>query len=408
MSMTDAETPATFEPLVQPGPPLTSAQAERYARHAILPGIGVEGQRRLLNAKVLVLGAGGLGSPVLLYLAAAGVGHLGIVDSDDVDLSNLQRQVIHSIDSIGRPKVHSARDALHRLDPDIQVTAYHGRLTAENALDVMQGWDIVVDGCDNFATRYLVADACEILGIPCVWGSILRFDGQATTFWPGRGPLYRDVFPAPPDPRLVPSCAEAGVVGALCAAVGSVLAMEVVRLVTGAGTNLVGRLLIHDALAATWRELRLRPDPTREPVTELADYEALCGVPGGGAGAGAAGGSAGSVEGGELPTVTAEELAVLVADRDAGDQAFTLVDVREPGEFELVRIDSAQLIPKGEVVADPGLVPADKPAVLYCKGGVRSAEALAALIASGRDDVWHLDGGILAWIDQIEPHKPRY
>ena len=400
--MTDAETPTTFAPLVQPGPPLTSAQAERYARHAILPGIGVEGQRRLLNAKVLVLGAGGLGSPVLLYLAAAGVGHLGIVDSDDVDLSNLQRQVIHSVDSIGRAKVDSAREALHRLDPGIRVTTYQGRLTAENALDIMQGWDLVVDGCDNFATRYLVADACEILGIPCVWGSILRFDGQATTFWPGRGPVYRDVFPAPPDPRLVPSCAEAGVVGALCAAVGSVLAMEVVRLVTGTGTNLVGRLLIHDALAATWRELRLRPDPAREPVTELADYELLCSVPG------AVAGASGEWDADELPTVTAEELAVLLADRDAGDQSFTLVDVREPGEFELVRIDSAQLLPKGDVLADPALVPADKAAVLYCKGGVRSAEALAALIASGRDDVWHLDGGILAWIDRIEPHKPRY
>lgn len=397
--MTDADTPDAFAPLVEPGPPLTTAQAERYARHAILPGIGVEGQRRLLNAKVLVLGAGGLGSPVLMYLAAAGVGHLGIVDSDVVDLSNLQRQVIHSVDSIGRPKVDSARETLIRLDPDILVTTYNGRLTSENVLDVMADWDIVVDGCDNFATRYLVADAAEILGIPCVWGSILRFDGQATTFWPGRGPVYRDVFPTPPDPRLVPSCAEAGVVGALCAAVGSVLAMEVVRLVTGVGTNLVGRLLIHDALAATWREIRLRPDPTRVPVTELADYEALCGIPAS---------EAPSDEADELPTVTAEELAVLLADRDAGDFDFTLVDVREPGEFELVRIDSAVSIPKGEVIADPGLVPTDTPAVLYCKGGVRSAEALAAVLASGRDDVWHLEGGILAWIDAIEPHKPRY
>lgn len=408
--MTDVETTDTFEPLVAPGPPLTSAQAERYARHAILPGLGVEGQRRLLNAKVLVLGAGGLGSPVLLYLAAAGVGHLGIVDSDDVDLSNLQRQVIHSVDSIGRPKVASARETLARLDPDVKVTTYHGRLTSENALDVMRGWDIVVDGCDNFATRYLVADACEMLGIPCVWGSILRFDGQVTTFWPDRGPLYRDLFPVPPDPRLVPSCAQAGVVGALCAAVGSVLAMEVVRLVTGIGSNLVGRLLIHDTLAATWREIAIRPDPTRVPVTELDDYEALCGVPGastGDAGAGESGES-GEGAGAELPTLSADELAVLLADRAAGDQDFTLVDVRESGEFDLVRIDGAQLIPKRELVADPGLVPTGRPAVLYCKGGVRSTEALEALLASGRDDVWHLDGGILSWIATIEPHKPRY
>ena len=399
--MTVPETSTTFEPLVEPGPQLSAAQAERYARHAILPGLGVEGQRRLLAAKVLVLGAGGLGSPVLMYLAAAGVGHLGIVDSDVVDVSNLQRQVIHSVDSIGRPKVDSAREALTRLDPEIRVTTYNGRLTSENALEVMRGWDIVVDGCDNFATRYLVADAAEILGIPCVWGSILRFDGQVTTFWPGRGPVYRDVFPQPPDPRLVPSCAEAGVVGALCAAVGSVLAMEVVRIITGTGTNLVGRLLIHDALAAAWNEIPLRPDPTRSPVTELADYEALCGLP-------AADTPGPADDAGALPTITADELQALLADRAAGEQDFTLVDVREQGEFDLVRIDSAHLIPKGDVVADPSLVPADRPAVLYCKGGVRSAEALSALIASGRDDVWHLDGGILAWIDQVEPHKPRY
>lgn len=402
MSTTTTER-GPFEPLVTPGPELTAEQAERYARHATLPQLGVTGQRRLLNAKVLVIGAGGLGSPVLLYLAAAGVGHLGVVDSDTVDRSNLQRQVIHGVDTLGAAKVDSARASIARLDPNIKVTTYNGRLDRDNALDVLDGWDLVVDGADNFATRYLVADATEILGIPCVWGSILRFDGQVTTFWPGKGPVYRDLFPTPPDPRLVPSCAEAGVVGALCAAVGSALSMEVIRLVTGIGRPLVGRLLIHDALVGTWNELAIRRNPDRAPVTELEDYAITCGIP-----AGAAAEAEADAELIAGHTITPTELQVLLADRVAGAFDFTLVDVREPGEHELVDIGSSVLVPKGDVLTDPTLVPDDKPAVLFCKGGVRSAEALTALLGTGREDVWHLDGGILAWIDAVEPGKPKY
>lgn len=387
-------------PLVEPGSELTAEQTERYARHAILPGFGVDSQRRLLTAKVLVIGAGGLGSPTLLYLAAAGVGHLGIVDSDVVDLSNLQRQVIHGVDTLGMAKVDSARTAIAKLDPEIRVTTYNGRLDRTNALDVLEGWDLVVDGADNFATRYLVADACEILGIPCVWGSILRFDGQVSTFWPGKGPVYRDIFPSAPDPRSVPSCAEAGVVGALCAAIGSAMSMEVIRLVTGTGRSLVGRLLIHDALAGTWNEVAVRPDPARKPVTELEDYEFTCGLP-----------DQRDQAAAQLlaeHTITPPELAVLMDERARGDMEFTLVDVREPAEHELVNIDSSVLIPKGDVLAEPSTIPSDRPAVLFCKAGTRSAEALEAVLGTGREDVWHLDGGILAWIEQIEPGKPRY
>ncbi|WP_243894249.1 HesA/MoeB/ThiF family protein, partial [Dermatophilus congolensis] len=235
----------TYPPLVDPAPELTTHQAQRYARHAILPELGTLGQRRLLNAKVLVIGAGGLGSPILLYLAAAGIGHLGIIDDDTVDLSNLQRQIIHTTNNIGTTKVDSARTAITNINPTINITTYNQRLTPENALDILTGWDIIVDGTDNFATRYLIADATEILNTPCVWGAILRFDGQLSTFWPGKGPVYRDLFPDPPDPNSIPSCAQAGVLGALCASIGSAMAMEVIRLITGIGTPLIGRLMIH-------------------------------------------------------------------------------------------------------------------------------------------------------------------
>lgn len=394
-------------PLVTPGPDLTAEHVKRYARHAVLPQLGVEGQRRLLNAKVLVVGAGGLGSPVLMYLAAAGVGHLGVVDSDLVETSNLQRQVIHGVDTVGAAKVDSARRAIGLLNPDVQVTTYHGRLDADNALDVLDGWDLVVDATDNFAARYLIADACEIRQLPCVWGSILRFDGQVTTFWPGRGPLYRDIFPVPPDPRDVPSCAEAGVIGALCAAVGSTMAMETIRLLTGIGRSLVGRLLIHDALESTWNEIPVRPDPRRTPVTALADYENLCEVPGAADPTDAASDSADDARLAEH-TITADDLAVLLTERDRGDMTFTLVDVREPGEHHLVTIDTAQSIPLRDVLDNPAVIPADTAAVLFCKSGARSARALQAVLNQGRDDVWHLDGGLMAWIDAVEPHKPRY
>lgn len=380
-------------PLVEPGPELTAPQVARYARHAILPGIGAEGQRRLLNAKVFVVGAGGLGSPTLMYLAAAGVGSITVIDDDVVDESNLQRQIIHGVPDLGRAKVDSAKAAIERIDPAIRVTTHQLRLTTENALELLAGHDLILDGTDNFPTRYLVADASEILGIPVVWGSILRFDGQVTTFWPGRGPVYRDLFPEPPDPSLVPSCAEAGVFGVLCAAIGSAMGTEAIRLITGTGRTLLGRFIIHDALAGTWNEIAVQPDPRRTPVTELVDIRFTCAVP-----------AEPTVE----DTLTPAELAELLAARERGDDDFLLVDVREPNEYDLVRIDGSVLMPKDGILDGSTPVPADRPVILYCKGGVRSASVLTALRETGRTDVRHLDGGVLAWVREVEPHKPRY
>lgn len=377
----------TLPPLVEPGPPLTPAQARRYARHALLPGIGVEGQRRLLNAKVLVIGAGGLGSPALLYLAAAGVGTLGVIDDDAVEESNLQRQVIHGVADIGRPKVESARDAVARRDPDTTFVTYEERLTTENALEIFAGYDLVLDGTDNFATRYLVADACEILGIPCVWGSILRFDGQVSLFWSGRGAVYRDVFPDPPDPSLVPSCAEAGVFGVLCASIGAAMGTEAVKLITGSGRTLVNRLLVYDALAASWRELTILPDPDREPVTHLEAVEFACAVP---------------------EPVRPEGSEIDVAGFDAflaraDELSLDVVDVREPGEWELGHIDGARLVPKDEILSGRVELPRDRPILLHCAAGARSGQVLDHLLADGYTDVRHLLGGYTAW---ESAHRP--
>lgn len=376
-------------PLVEPGPPLTPEQARRYARHALLPGIGVEGQRRLLAARVLVIGAGGLGSPALLYLAAAGVGTIGVVDDDVVDVSNLQRQVVHGVSDVGRPKVESARDTIAALDPDIEVRIHRCRLTAQNALDILGDYDLVLDGADNFATRYLVADATEILRMPCVWGSILRFDGQVSVFWPGHGPVYRDIFPEPPDPALVPSCAEAGVFGVLCAAIGAAMGTEAIKLIAGIGRPLVGRLLVHDALAATWRELALRPDPARVPVTRLQDLAVACAVPAG--------------VGGDDGAVDADELAVLLA---AGE--ILLVDVREDVERELSVIDGSLHLRKDDILTGAVELPRDRDVVLHCAAGSRSAIVLDHLRRQGYDRVRHLAGGIDAWVNRVDgpPRDP--
>ncbi|WP_068425876.1 molybdopterin-synthase adenylyltransferase MoeB [Piscicoccus intestinalis] len=383
-------TPPTLPALVEPGPQLTPEQARRYSRHAILPGIGIEGQRRLLAAKVLIIGAGGLGSPALLYLSAAGVGTIGVIDDDVVEESNLQRQVVHGVGDVGRPKVESARDAIGRLDPAIEVITHQERLTVQNALDIVSGYDLVLDGADNFATRYLVADACEITGTPCVWGSILRFDGQVSVFWPGRGPVYRDVFPDPPDPALVPSCAEAGVFGVLCAAIGAAMGTEAVKLITGVGRTLVGRLLIYDALDATWHDLAIRPDPAREPVRELVAVGDYCAVPG----------SAPTDSGPERPLGSELDVAAfdeLLAARARGENSVDLVDVREQVEWDLGHIDGARLVPKDEILSGAVELPRDRPLLLHCAAGARSGQVLDHLLAHGYIDVRHLLGGYNAW-----------
>src|SRR3954447_2565921 len=305
----------SLPPLVEPGPPLDRTEVERYARHLILPDVGPIGQRRLANAKVLVGGAGGLGTPALLYLAAAGVGTIGVVDADVVEVSNLQRQIAHTDADVGRPKVDSARDRIVATNPHVRVRTHTVRLTAENAVEIVAGYDLVLDGADNFPTRYLVDDTCALLGKPDVWGSILGFDGQAGVFWAPHGPTYRELFPVPPAPGTVADCATGGVLGALCATVGSVMATEAVKLVCGIGDPLVGRLLVIDALGATWRTVPVRPDPRRRPVTELADYEAFCGVPAA-TGVGAA------------EEVEAKVLADLLAAR--GGTGPLLVDLRAP------------------------------------------------------------------------------
>jgi len=382
---------------VEPAGELTPAEVERYSRHLIIPEIGTIGQRRLKNAKVLVIGAGGLGSPALLYLAAAGVGTIGIIDDDAVDLSNLQRQVIHGVADVGRPKIESARDAIAALNPLVDVRLHDVRLDASNALDLFAGYDLILDGADNFATRYLVNDAAAVLGKPYVWGSIFRFDGQVSVFWEKHGPTYRDLYPEAPPAGSVPSCGEGGVFGMLCAAVGSMMVTEAVKLITGVGRSLLGRVALFDALGGSWREIRVSKDPAAAPITELTDYEAFCGI-------------TPAVPSDTEHTVTATQLATMLASRKAGLKDFELVDVREPGEFEIVRIDGAVLIPQGRILAGDAWaeIPQDRDIVFLCKAGTRSANVLAAAQKAGYQRVSHLDGGILSWVREVEPHKPVY
>lgn len=384
-------------PLVEPAGELTPAEVERYSRHLIIPEIGAVGQRRLKNAKVLVIGAGGLGSPALLYLAAAGVGTLGIIDDDDVDLSNLQRQVIHGVADVGRPKIESARDAIGALNPLVEVRLHNVRLDASNALELFADYDLILDGADNFATRYLVNDAAAILGKPYVWGSIFRFDGQVSVFWAKHGPTYRDLYPEAPPAGSVPSCGEGGVFGMLCAAVGSLMVTEAVKLITGVGRSLLGRVALFDALGGSWREIRVSKDPAAAPITELTDYEAFCGI-------------TPAVSADTEHTVTATQLATMLASRKAGLKDFYLVDVRETGEHEIVSIDGSVLIPQGRILAGEAWaeLPQDKDIVFHCKAGTRSANVLAAARKAGYQRVSHLDGGILAWVREVEPQKPVY
>ncbi|MEH3136180.1 MULTISPECIES: adenylyltransferase/sulfurtransferase MoeZ [Mycolicibacterium] len=386
-------------PLVEPAAELTREEVARYSRHLIIPDMGVDGQKRLKNAKVLVIGAGGLGSPTLLYLAAAGVGTIGIVEFDVVDESNLQRQIIHGQSDIGRSKAQSARDSVLEVNPLVNVVLHELRLEPENAVDLFAQYDLILDGTDNFATRYLVNDAAVLAGKPYVWGSIYRFEGQVSVFWEdapdGLGLNYRDLYPEPPPPGMVPSCAEGGVLGILCASIASVMGTEAIKLLTGIGDPLLGRLMVYDALDMTYRTIKIRKDPATPKITELIDYEAFCGV----VSDEAAAASAGS-------TVTPKELRELL---DSG-KPVALIDVREPVEWEINHIDGASLIPKSVIEAGEGLatVPQDKTPVLYCKTGVRSAEMLAVLKKAGFSDALHLQGGIVAWAKQLEPDMVMY
>ncbi|WP_026549909.1 molybdopterin-synthase adenylyltransferase MoeB [Arthrobacter sp. Br18] len=391
-----SEDTVILPPLVEPAGELTHEEALRYSRHLIIPEFGMVAQRRLKNARVLVIGAGGLGSPVLLYLAAAGVGSLGIVDDDVVELSNLQRQVIHGVGNIGGTKAESARQSLSEVNPLVEVQLFPERLTAGNALEIFAGYDLVVDGTDNFATRYLVNDAAAIRGIPYVWGSILRFDGQVSVFWEKHGPGYRDLYPEAPPPGSVPSCAEGGVLGVLCAQIGSVMANEVIKLITGIGRTLLGRVLVFDALDMSWREVRVRRDPRALPTTELVDYDAFCGLL-------AADGTAEPVS-----TVTVDELAVLLGQRAAGGTNFSLLDVREPGEYDVVRIEGAELVPKDRILGGEYSPAADRPVYVHCKAGSRSVDVVRYLAQHGYERVYSVEGGIVEWVHRIEPHKPVY
>jgi molybdopterin/thiamine biosynthesis adenylyltransferase/rhodanese-related sulfurtransferase len=385
--------------LVEPADGLSTEEIRRYSRHLIIPDVAMTGQRRLKNARVLAVGAGGLGSPTLMYLAAAGVGTLGIVDFDVVDESNLQRQIIHGQSDLGRSKAESARDTIREINPLVRVVLHEERLESGNALRIIAGYDLIVDGADNFATRYLVNDACVLSGKPYVWGSIFRFDGQASVFWAEHGPCYRCLYPEPPPPGMVPSCAEGGVLGVLCGTIGSLQATEAIKVITGVGDPLAGRLAIYDALEGLWRQVRVRKDPEcpvcgKNPtVTELIDYEEFCGTVSDQARTAAAD-----------ATITASELKEMM---DRGED-FLLVDVREPAEYEIVRIPGAVLIPKGELPARLSELPQNRPIVLHCKSGVRSAEALAVLKAAGFGDARHVQGGVTAWAQQVDPSLPTY
>ena len=407
----------SLPPLVEPADELTIDEVRRYSRHLIIPDVGMTGQKRLKNAKVLVIGAGGLGSPALLYLAAAGVGTLGIAEFDEVDESNLQRQVIHGQSDIGKAKAISAQESLAETNPLVNVVVHNERLDNDNVLQVFEGYDLIVDGTDNFATRYMVNDAAYFLKIPYVWGSIYRFDGQASVFWPtlegpdgvSEAPCYRCLYPEPPPPGMVPSCAEGGVLGVLCASIGSIQVNEAIKLLTGIGDPIVGKLMIYDALEMEYRKLKVRKDPNcalcgeNPTVTELIDYDAFCGAISDEAADAAAG-----------STISVTQLEQMLKERDNGERDFVLVDVREPNEFEINRIPGSVLIPKGDFLNGSAfdelsrLTSNHQQLVLHCKSGVRSAEALAVAKGAGYADAVHVGGGVVAWVNQIDPSQPSY
>jgi adenylyltransferase/sulfurtransferase len=395
----------SLPPLVQPAAELTVDEVRRYSRHIIIPDVGMDGQKRLKNAKVLCVGAGGLGSPALMYLAAAGVGTLGIVEFDTVDESNLQRQIIHGQSDVGRSKAESAADSVREINPLINVNVHETRLDNDNVMELFSQYDLIVDGTDNFATRYMVNDAAVLLNKPYIWGSIYRFDGQASVFWSEHGPCYRCLYPEPPPPGMVPSCAEGGVLGVLCASIGSIQVNEAIKVLTGIGDPLVGSLMVYDALDMTYRKIRIRKDPNcavcgeNPTVTELIDYDYFCGAV-----------SDAAKDAIVDSTINVKQLKEMLDARERGERDFVLVDVREQNEWDIVNIPGAILIPKNEFLMGDALaqLPQDKQVIFHCKAGGRSAEVLAVAKGAGFNDAIHVGGGVLAWVSQIEPEKPSY
>jgi molybdopterin/thiamine biosynthesis adenylyltransferase/rhodanese-related sulfurtransferase len=387
--------PATLE--------LTHDEIRRYSRHLILPEIGVEGQKKLKAASVLLIGTGGLGSPLAVYLAAAGIGRIGLVDYDIVDESNLQRQIIHGTSDIGRPKLDSAADTIADINPFVVIEKYTVPLSSENALDILANYDVIIDGTDNFPTRYLVNDASVMLGKPNVYGSIFRFEGQASVFYAKEGPCYRCLFPTPPPPGLVPSCADGGVLGVLPGTIGTIQATEAIKLIVGFGEPLIGRLLLYDAADMTFDTIKVRKNPncpvcgTEPTITELIDYEAFCGMPAH---------DHSTFEEGTTPVraITVDEVSARL---DAGDDLLIL-DVREPLEWQISAIDGTLRIPKGDVLRHLGELPRDRDIVVHCKTGIRSADVIRELQAEGYTQLYNMAGGINAWARKIDPTLPTY
>jgi sulfur-carrier protein adenylyltransferase/sulfurtransferase len=392
----------TRQPLVQSPNgvvELSNEEIARYSRHLIMPEVALDGQKKLKQARVLTIGAGGLGAPLAMYLAAAGVGTLGIVDFDVVDESNLQRQIIHGTSDVGRPKMESARDRINDINPNVRVEAYEEALSSENALEIFKDFDVIVDGTDNFPTRYLVNDACVLTGKPNVYGSIFRFEGQASVFWAKEGPCYRCLYPEPPPPGLVPSCAEGGVLGILPGAIGTIQATETVKLVLGIGEPLIGRLLLYDALGMSFREMKLRKDPNcpvcgeNPSVTELIDYQEFCGIPQ----------ADGQATADEVPEITVQELK----ERLDNGERLSVLDVREPHEYEVANI-GARLIPLNELPERLVELDRDTPLAVHCKTGGRSARAVKLLQEAGFQNAFNVEGGITAWSEEIDPSVPKY
>lgn len=393
-----------MEPLIAEPAPLTNDEIRRYSRHLIMPNIGMEGQGRLKAAKVLVVGTGGLGSPVAMYLAAAGVGEIGLVDYDVVDESNLHRQVIHGTSDVGRRKTESARDTILDLNPRVRVDIHETLLNSDNALDIIEPYDVVIDGTDNFPTRYLVNDACVILGKPNVYGSIFRFEGQLAVFYDRVGPNYRDLFPEPPPPGMVPSCAEGGVFGVLCATIGAGQVTEAIKLITGVGTPLIGTMKLYDALSGDWRTIQIRRDPAAEPITGLIDYEQFCGVPS----------NDHALDGHTLNDPAAGrfggdfDVQITPEEFDKIRDQVTLVDVRDPHEYEISRIEGSTLIPLGDLPSRINELDSADDIVLHCKSGQRSMQALEFLRGAGFTRLKNLRGGINGYARDVDQSIPTY